>query len=73
VQELSNSYSFPNTNEIIKKEEARGTYRTLEEMRSAFKIVVGQAEKQAYHLEDVKGNSKWKNVGIRRRWKDIIS
>jgi len=57
---LVNSYSLPNTNDIIKKEESRGAYGTLEEMRSAFKIVVGKAEKQAYHLEDVEGNSKLK-------------
>jgi hypothetical protein len=55
-----NSYSLPNTNEIIIKEELRGTYRTLEEMRNAFKIVVGRAEKEACHLEDVEGSSKWK-------------
>jgi len=60
VHALLNSYSFPNTKEIIKKEEARGTYRTLEEMRNAFRTVLGKAEKQSSHLEDVEGNSKWK-------------
>ena len=57
---LLNSCSLPNANDIIKKEEACGTYGTLEEMRTAFKIVVGKAEKQAYHLEDVERSSKWK-------------
>jgi len=55
-----NCCSLPNTNDVIKKGEARRTYGTLEEMSSAFKIVVGKPKKQAYHLEDVEGNSKWK-------------
>jgi hypothetical protein len=50
---------LPDASDVI-KEQPGGLYGTLEEMRSAFKIVVGKAEISAHHSEVVERNNKWK-------------